>query len=516
MIATPEAVPLTSRQSRHSVAAWLGVRSLRTRLLLIVAAIVAVVVSTVTVLEVRSFERTSEDALMDAARQTALAVADDLRVHPSVDPAALIDKLHEFAEADPVIHSISIVRFDDAGAGEVPASTQSEEREDVIGLARRALDTQSLAMDQGDVFVSCAAPVSASPAIAAVSTVSLASVAKIRGRARTIALASALPIVVLVTLLVDLTTRRLVHHPVAEIRETMSRAAEGALSARAVVVREDELGDVAHGLNAMLERLEHFNAALQDRVREATTELRVRNAQLEESMSQLLILREALARAERLAALGQMAATVAHQAGTPLNLVSGYVQMLRQDPATDPRVTARLQIVDTQIQQVTRVLRSMLDQARLPFVREATSIGPLISRVTDLAAPRLAADRVELVLDVARDLPLVHVDVVQFELALLALVSNALDAMPGGGALTIRATSADGRVRLEVADTGTGIAPSILQRLFEPGVTTKPLGQGTGLGLGIVRDVVRVHGGTVSARNRDDGGAVFTIDLPIA
>jgi len=233
-------------------------------------------------------------------------------------------------------------------------------------------------------------------------------------------------------------------------------------------------------------------------------------------MSQLLILREALARAERLAALGQMAATVAHQAGTPLNLVSGYVQMLRQDPATDPRVTARLQIVDTQIQQVTRVLRSMLDQARLPFVREATSIGPLISRVTDLAAPRLAADRVELVLDVARDLPLVHVDVVQFELALLALVSNALDAMPSGGALTIRATSADGRVRLEVADTGTGIAPSILQRLFEPGVTTKPLGQGTGLGLGIVRDVVRVHGGTVSARNRDDGGAVFTIDLPIA
>ena len=134
------------------------------------------------------------------------------------------------------------------------------------------------------------------------------------------------------------------------------------------MTRRDELGTIATRLNEMLDQLERFNRSLQERVEEATRDLSLRNAQLAASQNQLFAARESLARAERVAALGQVAANVAHQAGTPLNLVSGYVQMIRDDPRTDERTRSRLQTVDTQIQQVTRVLRI---DARL----RATTVG---------------------------------------------------------------------------------------------------------------------------------------------
>jgi len=96
----------------------------------------------------------------------------------------------------------------------------------------------------------------------------------------------------------------------------------------------------------------------------------------------------------------------------------------------------------------------------------------------------------------------------------LNLVTNAHDAMAGGGDLTIAASRTPHGVRLEVSDTGPGIPTRILDRLFQPWITTKPTGEGTGLGLAIVRDVVRAHGGSVSAYNRPQGGATFVIELP--
>src|SRR4029078_5711360 len=128
----------------------------------------------------------------------------------------------------------------------------------------------------------------------------------------------------------------------------------------------DELGTIATRLNEMLDQLERFNLSLQDRIEEATRDLSLRNAQLADSRNQLFAARESLARAERVAALGQVAANVAHQVGTPLNLESGEVQLIRDDPRTDDRIRSKLRTVDQQIQQVTRVLRTMLDHARPP------------------------------------------------------------------------------------------------------------------------------------------------------
>jgi signal transduction histidine kinase len=127
---------------------------------------------------------------------------------------------------------------------------------------------------------------------------------------------------------------------------------------------------------------------------------------------------------------------------------------------------------------------------------------------------RLAATGVTLDLQIADHLPAVIASEAQLELALLNLVVNALDAMPQGGTLTLAADLAAETVRLEVQDTGAGIAADILPRIFEPWVTTKPVGRGSGLGLSIARDVVNALGGTIAVASTPGDGTRFTITLP--
>ena len=223
---------------------------------------------------------------------------------------------------------------------------------------------------------------------------------------------------------------------------------------------------------------------------------------------------EALARAEQLAAVGQMAASVAHQVGTPLNLISGYVQMLQEDASGDPRTARRLEIVQEQIAKVASVVRTLLDHSRRPGNRAPTAVGPVLSRVADVARPKLDASGITLKLDVAPDLPLIWADSEELELALLNLVTNSLDAMPAGGSLTIRATKPSHGVRVEVSDTGTGISKELLPRIFQPWVTTKAAGRGTGLGLSFTHDVIARHGGSIDAVSEPGRRTTFTIELP--
>ena len=490
--------------------------SLRARLLLLVAIVVAAVLTTSTYFEVRSFERVLERDLVDAAGRAARAVVVDLKSRgPAVDPADVRDTLNELIEANPALRSLSI--FEASGDNvEIVASTSSEERAESLELARESMASQTERMEGDSRRVVVAVPlVRGGRSMAVVASVSLAAVEHARTGGRTVAMWFAIPTVLLVTLLIDAVTRRVVHRPIGELQRTIRRVSGGDLTSRAAVLRRDELGMVADGLNEMLSRLEQASDMLQQRVREATSELLLRNAELEESYQRVLGLQEALARAERMAAVGEMAASVAHQVGTPLNLVSGYVQMIREDPNTQTVVRQRLEIVEAQLSQVTRVLRTMLDEARQPSPpRVTTRLGPLVERACTIARPRLVRSGVQLEVRLDDGLPEVDANAPQLELALLNLVTNALDAMPAGGTLTIHGTTTEGGVRLEVADSGPGIAADLLPHLFEPWVTTKPVGHGTGLGLGIVREIVRAHGGEIHAANQPDGGAIFTIDLP--
>ncbi len=492
--------------------------SLRARLALLITLAVALVLGVQAIIEISVFERAVQRDLMETARLTAVAVADDfeLRREP-VDVGAVGAMLHEVAGSAPSIRTISLVQVDAEGP-HLLASTSSDERPEALAAAVQAANRhETVVVDNPKGIGITAVPALRDGRIvgSAVVTVSLGAIAQLRTKGRRVTLLFAPIAVLLLTLLIDWFARRLIHQPVARIHQAMHRAGQGDFSARASIVRPDEIGDVASGLNDMLARLQNFNVALQDRVEEATAELRVRNQELIESYHRVFALREALARAEQLAAIGQTAASVAHQVGTPLNLISGYVQMTQEDAAVDPRTARRLTIVQEQIAKVASVVRNMLDHARRPDTRWPTALGPLVSRVGDVARPKLDASKIALTLDLSPNVPSVEANAEELELALLNLVNNSLDAMPDGGSLTIRVTSAPGRVRIELTDTGGGIAPDLLPRIFEPWVTTKAAGRGTGLGLSITRDVIGRHGGTIDAIS-EPGRTTFTIDLPAA
>ena len=505
-----------SRHIRPTVAKWFRDISLGTRLSLFVAVIVFGVVTSVAYLEVRSFEGHIDLDLLDAARLGARSAADAVAERASpLDPLDIRDTLHDLVEADPVIDAISVMEADAAGEVRVFTSTSTEERAQALALAGRAISTKAPASDRSSTVVMFALPVPRRGNYAVAVTVGLETLLHAREHGLSVALGFAIPTILLVTVLVNLTVHKLIAQPLGAIRRTMDETAAGDLRARTTVTRRDELGTIASRLNEMLDQLERFNRSLHDRIDETTRDLSLRNAQLSASQSELFALRESLGRAERVAALGQVAANVVHQAGTPLNLVSGYIQMVRDDPRTDERTRSKLRTVDEQIQQVTRVLRTMLDHARQPSEPEVVNLADIIRRVQEVAQPRLARSRIQLRASVAEDLPLVKADATQLEMALFNLVTNALDAMPSGGTLSITATTRPEGIRLEVGDTGSGIPVEVLDRLFEPWVTTKPIGHGSGLGLAIVRDVVRAHGGSLSASNQAVG-ALFVIELPAA
>ena len=227
-------------------------------------------------------------------------------------------------------------------------------------------------------------------------------------------------------------------------------------------------------------------------------------------------LREEVWRIRELATVGQTMANVAHQLGTPLNLASAHVQLLQQELPPERQIQRRLGVIQEQLDRVADSLRTLLDSAR-PKERPRTfPLRPVLSRLAATGQILGSSQRVRVTLEVPDSLPLVAGDETQLELALSNLVTNALDAMPDGGHLTVTATTEPDRAIVEVADSGSGIAPDVIDRIFEPWVTTKPEGRGTGLGLSIARDVVQRMGGTIGAATRPGGGTVLRITLPAA
>jgi signal transduction histidine kinase len=511
---------LRPRQIRHAVASWLGSLSLRARLVVLVVLALALVIGATTFWETRTFERALDGDLRSTGQSTAEAVADGIELHtPAPSIAELHTLLHEFIEGVPVLRVITVLTVEGSRTS-VLASTSSGDRAEDVKAGQRAIDDQEVVWSgENTLLPRVAVPMQldqdgAPVRGAVVVTVSLASVAHLRTTGRLLGAGFSIAAIVLATLVIDVLARRLIHRPLSRIRRTMERAGEGDLSARVGVTRRDEIGTIAEGLNVMLAELQHHQVALQERVRAATEELRLRNEEIVQDYHRILSLREALGRAEQMAAVGDMAANVAHQIGTPLNLISGYVQLMKEQHGVDRRSVERLEVIEEQIGRVTAVVRTLLDHSRQPSPRELVNPVELIQRVCALATPRFETAGVLLSVSVPDHLPPFFADAVQLELALLNVMTNGLDAMPDGGSLTVTAGATAHGTWIEIADTGPGIPTALLPRVFEPWLTTKPAGQGTGLGLSIARNVILEHGGSIVATNLPHRGAMFRIDLP--
>jgi len=298
--------------------------------------------------------------------------------------------------------------------------------------------------------------------------------------------------------------------PLKEMTLAAEGMASGDYSRRVTTGRHDELGALAQSFNSMAQQVDESTHKLENRVQERTRDL-------ETALNELREAQESLVRREKLAMLGQLAGGVGHELRNPLGVMTNaiyYLLMVLKEASPD--VKEYLGIIRTQIALSEKIIGDLLDFARIkqPQV-ETVAIEKIVreqlERVGDL-------NGVKLVEDFPAGLPPIRVDRVQIGQVVLNLVTNALQSMEGNGkvgTLGLRAKrGANGYVRLEVRDTGIGMTPGELDKMFEPLFTTKA--RGIGLGLAVSRSLVHANGGEISAVSEQGKGSTISIDLPAA
>jgi len=274
------------------------------------------------------------------------------------------------------------------------------------------------------------------------------------------------------------------------------------------------------------EELRQAHAELEDRVRERTAELAQTNAALREEINErrrmeneLLRLQHQIGRVERLATLGRMTGTVAHDLGTPLNSVLGYTQLLAQEDLSE-RARRRLTIIETQIHRMGEIIQNYLSHTRGNPARDKIDINEIIGDTLLLLQPVFKQRSVQVSTVLADSLPAVYGDGNSIQRVLINLLDNAVDACDKGGSVrisTLEQASANQKlpgVVITLADNGAGIPQEMLLKVFDLFVTTKAPGKGTGLGLVICQEIVRAHGGTISIASQVGRGTTVTVFLP--
>ena len=228
-------------------------------------------------------------------------------------------------------------------------------------------------------------------------------------------------------------------------------------------------------------------------------------------------LRDLVTQSEKLSSLGRMIAGVAHELNNPLTSVIGYAQLLATIPPGE-RFAARLATIRKEAERCRRIVHNLLRFARTPVQeRRPFSLNEVVESMAQLLGYSMRSSGCRIVLDLDRALPPVVGDVHEIEQALVNLVTNAQHAMAGAdriGTITLRTSSREASVVLEVDDEGPGIPPEARERIFDPFFTTKPPGQGTGLGLWLVGKTVASHGGSIAVLASASGGARFRLELP--
>lgn len=239
-------------------------------------------------------------------------------------------------------------------------------------------------------------------------------------------------------------------------------------------------------------------------------------ANLSEQMEELRSAQAQLIEAEKMASLGRIVAGVAHGLNNPLATVSGYAQLLL-DGDVPEEMRGDLERIDRGARRAAEIVRELLSFARQrPVVPAPIDIGDMVNTVLAREEPALTAVGIRVLLELAEGLPRVRGDRNQLEQMLGHLVVNARQAMAGrqqGGTLTLSASHGEG-VLIAVRDDGPGIPPELLDKVFEPFLTTHQVGQGTGLGLAVCYGVVHAHGGRISVANNRDGGTTVYVELP--
>jgi|CXWL01.1.fsa_nt_gi PAS domain S-box-containing protein len=221
-----------------------------------------------------------------------------------------------------------------------------------------------------------------------------------------------------------------------------------------------------------------------------------------------------LRRAERLAELGTMASGMAHEIGTPMNVILGRAEYLIERTGEDATKKS-LRTIVSQVERITKLMNQLLAFARRrPLERRPLDLRQTVRDALDIFLERLARAQVVVETNFDEECAQVYADADHMSQVLINLVGNAIHAMPDGGTLRIELGSSHRRVHLTVSDTGQGIAPESVGRIFEPFFTTKEAGKGTGLGLTVVKGILEEHHGTIDVASTLGSGTTFTVSLP--
>ena len=310
---------------------------------------------------------------------------------------------------------------------------------------------------------------------------------------------------------------QVVGRPVKALERGTERLAAGDLGYQIDVRSKDEIGELAHSFNAMSNQLkaEHnenvaWTRTLEQRVEQKTRELKRAH--------------EHALHTEKMASIGKMAAVLAHEINNPLSGILTYAKLLRKWIASEDSGKSRHKDIDDSLDLIASesrrcgdLVKNLLTFSRTtPINLQPTNLNQAIERALRLIQHQLDLAAIQVQPELDLELPPIICDSAQVEQVLLALMMNALDAMPQGGNLWVSSNlnRKDGCAQVTVRDDGCGISPDILPRLFEPFLTTKETGRGVGLGLAISRSILERHNGTIEVLSEVGRGTTFTVTLP--
>ena len=312
---------------------------------------------------------------------------------------------------------------------------------------------------------------------------------------------------------------RLVDIPIKRLQAGTHELGHGNLGFQIEVDSRDELGDLAQSFNRMSLLLRSANAeimswakTLEDRIAQKTKELKRAH--------------EHVLHIEKMATIGKMAAVMAHEINNPLAGILTYAKLVRKwidkdqltTPAKKLEASQCLDLIAIESRRCGDLVKNLLVFSRTaPLNKQTTDARQIIDRSVRLIRHQLEMNGIQLQLAAADDLPLIQCDAAQIEQVLLALIMNAIDAMPRGGNLWIstRLDPISSEYCIVVRDDGTGIDPDILSQIFEPFLTTKESGKGVGLGLAVSNNIVERHDGRIDVQSDLGKGTTFTIRLPM-
>ncbi|MBU6431706.1 MAG: HAMP domain-containing protein [Nitrospirae bacterium] len=509
--------------------------------------LVLLAIASVNMVDTMVIERAAEEDRLDAFLRAATAtsriignVGNDIRDVKALDKAFV-----DIMELRPGLRRLSV--YDVSGGtgvlitttdqGQAPTTLTEQERISV--RAGRAVSWFDDAQEDRGWVITAPVIVKGHVMGALRGKFSIAKYDRLIEQERAFGKVLAVAMVALTSLVFLLLLRAQVHRPVALLLQAMRRTEGGDLASQAPLGGSSDIREVVSQYNRMVDRIREaaavkeqllqeihrFNDTLQRKVSETTEELRRTHAMLGEARAQA-------ERAEKLAALGELSAVVAHELGNPLNAIFGNLQMLEHDATIEDR-DRHLSVVRAEVKRMIEILHHILESTRVRTERSPVDLNAVIQDVLAVNAPGLPHRSIELVTDLPQGLAPVAADTQTLHGLIFNLVTNAIQAMPQGGELAIctryirneetdgtlvvagTPELEDGAIRLIVRDSGHGIPSEYVHRIFEPFFTTRQAQRGTGLGLAICHRAVSAAGGRLAVQSAVGQGTTFIIDLPL-